>query len=46
MKKKVKITATITAIATVNENYNGDLEFEEMEEILDVEDFEVIREIE
>lgn len=43
-RKRVKISATITATAWVKEYPNGDIELDELDEVLDVDDFEVVAE--
>jgi len=44
-RKRVKITATVTATAYVTEYDNGETEFDELDEILEVEDYEVLADL-
>ena len=43
--KKVKITATVTATAYITEYDNGDTELDELDEILEVDEYEVISDL-
>ncbi len=45
IRKKVKITATVTATAYVKEYDNGEFELDELDEVLDVEDYEVMADL-
>lgn len=45
IRKKVKITATVTATAYVKEYDNGETELDELDEVLDVEDYEVLTDL-
>ena len=44
-RKRVKITATVTATAYVNEYDNGDTELDELDEVLDIEEYEVVADL-
>lgn len=44
-RKQVKITATITATAYVRQYDNGETELDELNEVLDVEEYEVVADI-
>ena len=39
--KRVKITVTVTATAYITEYDNGDTELDKLDEVLDIEDYEV-----
>lgn len=45
MKKKVKVKMSCTAIVYINEDISGDQEIEDVDDILDIEEFEVIEEV-
>ena len=45
MRKRVKILATITATAYVKEYGNGEIEFDELDEVLKVEEYEVVADL-
>lgn len=40
-RKRVKISATVTATAYVWEYDNGEIELDELDEVIDVDDYEV-----
>jgi len=44
-RKRVKISATVTATAYVTEYDNGEVEFDELDEVLEVEDYEVVADL-
>ena len=43
--KKVKVAATVTATAYIVEYDNGDTELDELDEILEVNEYEVISDL-
>ena len=44
-RKRVKIVATITATAYVNEYDNRDTELDEFDEVLDIYEYEVVADL-
>jgi len=41
MKYKAKVTASVEMIVWINESLNGDIEIDDIDEITDVQEFEV-----
>ena len=42
MKRKAKVKMSCTAIVYINESVNGDQEIEDVEDVLDIDEFEVV----
>lgn len=42
MKRKMKVKMSCTATVYVNEDVNGNQEIEEVEEVTDIDEFEVV----
>lgn len=45
LKKRVKVTMACTAILIIDEDTQGNQDIEDIEEVIDVDEFEVINEI-
>jgi len=41
MKYKAKVTASVEMIVWINESLNGDMEIDDVDEVTDIEEFEV-----
>lgn len=41
MKYKAKVTANVEMIVLINESLNGDKEIEDIDEVTEIEDFEI-----
>ena len=44
-RKKVKVAATVTATAYIIEYDNGDTELDELDEVLEVDEYEVVSDL-
>lgn len=44
-RKRVKISATVTATAWIKEYPNGEIELDELDEVTEVDEFEVVSEL-